>query len=154
MQAVRETALGSMFYISIKCRECGVDVEAKTVIETRQHGDSFVHLFGVEITCPYCWQRDHIFCAQVRQGEVSTGVHEELAQTEEIEGLRRGGAEKARRVHVPKAAGSSPAPATNHPGRPLDRARDQTHEARKPWLSEGMSRRTWYRRKAERKTGE
>ena len=32
-------------------------------------------------------------------------------------------------------------------GRPLDRDRDKSCEATKPWLLEGMSRRTWYRRK-------
>jgi hypothetical protein len=37
-------------------------------------------------------------------------------------------------------------------GRPRIEDRHKTNEARKPWLKLGMSRRTWYRRQAE-KTG-
>lgn len=35
------------------------------------------------------------------------------------------------------------------PGRPLDSAKDDTLTATKPWLAAGISRRTWYRRRAE-----
>jgi hypothetical protein len=36
-------------------------------------------------------------------------------------------------------------------GRPRIEDRAKTIEARKPWLALGMSRRTWYRRQAERR---
>jgi hypothetical protein len=36
-------------------------------------------------------------------------------------------------------------------GRPRIEDRANTNEARKPWLKLGMSRRTWYRRQAERR---
>jgi hypothetical protein len=36
-------------------------------------------------------------------------------------------------------------------GRPRIEDGTQTIEARKPWLKLGMSRRTWYRRQAERR---
>jgi len=36
-------------------------------------------------------------------------------------------------------------------GRPRIEDRAKTIEARKPWLKLGMSRRTWYRRQAERR---
>ena len=35
-------------------------------------------------------------------------------------------------------------------GRPRIEDRAKTNEARKPWLKLGMSRRTWYRRQAEK----
>jgi hypothetical protein len=38
-------------------------------------------------------------------------------------------------------------------GRPRIEDRANTIEARKPWLKLGMSRRTWYRRQAERRAG-
>jgi hypothetical protein len=38
-------------------------------------------------------------------------------------------------------------------GRPLPKDRDHTNEARQPWLKLGMSRRTWYRRQAEKRAG-
>lgn len=34
-------------------------------------------------------------------------------------------------------------------GRPLDKDRDKTLTALKPWEAEGMSRATWFRRQAE-----
>jgi hypothetical protein len=37
-------------------------------------------------------------------------------------------------------------------GRPRIEDRARTIEARKPWLKLEMSRRTWYRRQAERRT--
>jgi hypothetical protein len=36
-------------------------------------------------------------------------------------------------------------------GRPRIEDRARTIEARKPWLKLGMSRRTWYRRQAEKR---
>jgi hypothetical protein len=36
-------------------------------------------------------------------------------------------------------------------GRPRIEDRAKTIEARKPWLKLGMSRRTWYRRQAEKR---
>jgi hypothetical protein len=36
-------------------------------------------------------------------------------------------------------------------GRPLTKDRALTNEARQPWLKLGMSRRTWYRRQAEKR---
>lgn len=36
-------------------------------------------------------------------------------------------------------------------GRPRLEDRDKTNEARKPWEALGMSKRTWYRRRAEGK---
>ena len=36
-------------------------------------------------------------------------------------------------------------------GRPRLEERDQTIEARKPWIELGMSRTTWYRRQAEKR---
>jgi hypothetical protein len=36
-------------------------------------------------------------------------------------------------------------------GRPRIEERHKTNEARKPWASLGMSKRTWYRRQAERR---
>jgi hypothetical protein len=36
-------------------------------------------------------------------------------------------------------------------GRPRIEARPNTNEARKPWLKLEMSRRTWYRRQAEKR---
>jgi hypothetical protein len=38
-------------------------------------------------------------------------------------------------------------------GRPRIEDRANTIEARKPWLKLEMSRRTWYRRQAERRAG-
>ncbi len=38
-------------------------------------------------------------------------------------------------------------------GRPRIEDRANTIEARKPWLKLGMSRRTWYRRQAEKRAG-
>jgi hypothetical protein len=38
-------------------------------------------------------------------------------------------------------------------GRPRIEDRTNTIEARKPWLKLGMSRRTWYRRQAEKRKG-
>jgi hypothetical protein len=38
-------------------------------------------------------------------------------------------------------------------GRPLIEDRAKTIEARKPWLKLEMSRRTWYRRQAEKRKG-
>jgi hypothetical protein len=38
-------------------------------------------------------------------------------------------------------------------GRPLTNDRAKTIEAKKPWLALGMSRRTWYRRQAEKRKG-
>ena len=43
-----------------------------------------------------------------------------------------------------------PAPKT---GRPRIEDRANTNEARKPWLKLNMSRRTWYRRQAEKRAG-
>jgi len=37
-------------------------------------------------------------------------------------------------------------------GRPRIEDRAKTIEARAPWLKRGMSRRTWYRRQAERRS--
>jgi hypothetical protein len=34
-------------------------------------------------------------------------------------------------------------------GRPRLEDRDKTFEARKPWVAKGMSRSTWFRRRAE-----
>jgi hypothetical protein len=39
-------------------------------------------------------------------------------------------------------------------GRPRIEDRANTIEARKPWLKLGMSRRTWYRRQAEKRQGQ
>lgn len=58
-------------------------------------------------------------------------------------------------------AGSDPAlgrrPKPKRKAIPRGRARlekrDKSIEATKPWLAEGMSRRTWYRRRAERREG-
>ena len=38
-------------------------------------------------------------------------------------------------------------------GRPRIEDRARTNEAKKPWLKLGMSRRTWYRRQAEKRAG-
>ena len=38
-------------------------------------------------------------------------------------------------------------------GRPRIEDRAKTIEAKKPWLKLGMSRRTWYRRQAEKRKG-
>ena len=38
-------------------------------------------------------------------------------------------------------------------GRPQIEERHLTNEARKPWLKLEMSRRTWYRRQAEKRKG-
>jgi hypothetical protein len=38
-------------------------------------------------------------------------------------------------------------------GRPRIEDRARTIEARQPWLKLGMSRRTWYRRQAEKRKG-
>jgi hypothetical protein len=38
-------------------------------------------------------------------------------------------------------------------GRPRVEDRTLTNEARKPWLKLSMSRRTWYRRQAEKRKG-
>ena len=38
-------------------------------------------------------------------------------------------------------------------GRPRIEDRAKTIEARAPWLKLGMSRRTWYRRQAEKRAG-
>ena len=38
-------------------------------------------------------------------------------------------------------------------GRPRIEERARTIEARKPWLKLEMSRRTWYRRQAEKRSG-
>ena len=38
-------------------------------------------------------------------------------------------------------------------GRPRIEDRAKTNEAKKPWLKLEMSRRTWYRRQAERRKG-
>ena len=38
-------------------------------------------------------------------------------------------------------------------GRPRIEKRGQTIEAKKPWLKLAMSRRTWYRRRAEKREG-
>jgi hypothetical protein len=38
-------------------------------------------------------------------------------------------------------------------GRARIEDRAKTNEARKPWLKLGMSRRTWYRRQAEKRKG-
>jgi hypothetical protein len=40
-----------------------------------------------------------------------------------------------------------------HKGRPRIEDGANTNEARKPWLKLGMSRRTWYRRQAEKRAG-
>jgi hypothetical protein len=37
-------------------------------------------------------------------------------------------------------------------GRPLNSERDKTLTAQKPWVAAGMSRATWYKRQAEKKT--
>ena len=39
-------------------------------------------------------------------------------------------------------------------GRPLNENRANTIEAKKPWLKLEMSRRTWYRRQAEKRKGQ
>ena len=46
-----------------------------------------------------------------------------------------------------EAAGSSPAGRTKPKGRPLNKDLDKSFERTRPWEAEGMSRRTWYRRK-------
>ena len=54
-------------------------------------------------------------------------------------------------------AGPDVTPMTQRPrktGRPRIEDRAYTIEARKPWLKLGMSRRTWYRRQAERRAGQ
>jgi hypothetical protein len=38
-------------------------------------------------------------------------------------------------------------------GRPRIEDRGKTNEAKKPWLKLEMSRRTWYRRRAEKRKG-
>ena len=38
-------------------------------------------------------------------------------------------------------------------GRPRIEERHLTNEARQPWLKAAMSRRTWYRRQAEKRQG-
>lgn len=46
-------------------------------------------------------------------------------------------------------------PATfGKPGRPLDKDRASALEATKPWLAEGLSRATWYRRRAEKRASD
>jgi len=42
-------------------------------------------------------------------------------------------------------------PLSSKIGRPLDKDRASAHEATKPWLVEGLSRATWYRRRAEKR---
>lgn len=50
-----------------------------------------------------------------------------------------------------KAPPSGKETSTVRRGRPLRGDRDKTLEATKPWEAEGMSRRTWFKRKAEGK---
>ena len=50
-----------------------------------------------------------------------------------------------------RAAVSRRRPPAAKKGRPRIEDRAKTIEARKPWLKLGMSRRTWYRRQAERR---
>ena len=51
------------------------------------------------------------------------------------------------------AAGSNrSAPVKPKVGRPLASAKDKTLEATKPWIADGVSRRTWYRRRAADQT--
>jgi hypothetical protein len=38
-------------------------------------------------------------------------------------------------------------------GRPRIEERHLTNEAKRPWVAKGMSRRTWYRRQAEKRKG-
>lgn len=52
-----------------------------------------------------------------------------------------------------KVAGSNPA-ASAKPGRPRLEDADKTIESQKPWEAEGMSRRTWYRRKRKNDLGD
>jgi len=53
-----------------------------------------------------------------------------------------GGSGGGAAVSNPDAAPSS----KQNRGRPLDKDRDKAAEVLKPWKTEGMSRRTWYRR--------
>jgi len=53
----------------------------------------------------------------------------------------RGQVENSARAGV----ASRPSGAKIKPGRPFDRDRKKTFEATKPWVSEGVSRATWYR---------
>lgn len=50
-------------------------------------------------------------------------------------------------------AGVAPGPreTKRKSGRPLAKDRDKTIEAAKPWIAEGLSRATWYRRQAEKR---
>lgn len=43
-----------------------------------------------------------------------------------------------------------PAPRETKRGRPLAKDRDKTLTATKPWVAEGISERTWYRRQKEK----
>jgi hypothetical protein len=45
----------------------------------------------------------------------------------------------------------SAAPKKKAGGRPRIEDRDKTNEAKKPWLTLGMSRASWYRRQAEKR---
>lgn len=89
-----------------------------------------------------------------------------VAATARLSASRRGGLRlqpKARsstrseqRPLKPKVAGSNPAaPAKKgRGGRPRIEDRENTITAKKPWLAEGMSERTWWRRQAEKRKQE
>lgn len=49
-----------------------------------------------------------------------------------------------------REAGVAPSPREAKRGRPLDVDKDKTLTAIKPWIAAGLSRATWYRRRAER----
>ena len=52
-------------------------------------------------------------------------------------------------VIAPVSAGVASGPREAKRGRPLDVDKAKTLTAIKPWVAAGMSRRTWYRRRAE-----
>ena len=55
-------------------------------------------------------------------------------------------------VALKAAAGVAPGPRKHKQGRPRLGTEASTLSATKPWIAEGMSERTWYRRQKEAKT--
>lgn len=90
--------------------------------------------------------RGDVESRNVRVGKELTVKGRTEAEKQPLETLKVEGA-------TTRQAGVAPGPRETKLGRPRLEDRDQTIEARKPWLALKMSRTTWYRRQAEKRVG-
>mgnify|MGYP001564064011 CR=1 FL=1 len=72
--------------------------------------------------------------------------------------MRNGGSTAADKLRAPAESqagvATGPRETKRKAGRPLDSEKDNTLTATRPWKALGMSRRTWYRRQAEKRAKE